>query len=380
MQTGCLQGLQIPPHGPRMERAQAQLVHQIVANLFQQAAEAVAKLERVTEAKDLQKSIDEAAGQLELLTETVSNLQIDDATKRTEIIDAISEVFASLNRVRSSLRARIADLMGSEGRAEFASQLKLLQQTVNGYLDVSDTPEKCDSYLTRLMIQLEELEGRFAEFDEFVSELTQRREDIYTAFESRKVQLVEARNRRAETLATSANRILQGIQTKASSLKSVDEILAYFASDLMVEKARAIIDQLRALDDTVRAEEIESRLKTVREDTVRQLKDRSELYEDGGDTIRLGRHRFGVNTQPADLTTVVRDGVLSLHLTGTQFFEPLSDPDLVAARDLWDQELISENRDVYRGEYLAIVGSSGSRARTGRSSPGPCRRPCGPAA
>lgn len=319
----------------------------------EQAQQQVDAIERVSEGKDLQQAIDEAAGQLEMLTETVSNLQIEDTTKRTEIIDGISEVFASLNRVRSSLRARLSDLMSREGRAEFASQLKLLEQTVNGYLDVCDTPEKCDSYLTRLMIQLEELEGRFAEFDEFVLELSQRREDIYTALESRKVQLVEARNRRAETLAASANRILQGIQTKASSLKTVDEILAYFASDLMVEKARGIVDQLRSLDDAVRAEEIESRLKTVREDTVRQLKDRNELYEDGGETIRLGRQRFAVNTQPFDLTTVIRDSALSLHLTGTQYFEPLEDADLVAARDLWQQELISENADVYRAEFLA---------------------------
>src|SRR5690606_34720466 len=100
-------------------------------------------------------------------------------------------------------------------------------------------------------------------------------------------------------------------------------------------------------------EEIESRLKTVREDTVRQLKDRQELFEDGGDTIRLGRHRFGVNNQPIDLTTVVREGVLSLHVTGTQYFEPLDNPDLLTAQDLWNQELISENAEVYRSEYLA---------------------------
>jgi len=319
----------------------------------QAAAEAVAGLARVAQAKELQKAIDESSSQLELLTETVSNLQIEDTTKRTQIIDTISEVFASLNRVRSGLRTRINDLMGTEGQAEFASQLKLLEQTVNGYLDVCDTPEKCDSYLTRVMIQLEELEGRFSEFDEFITELTTRRENIYTAFESRKVQLIEARNRRAETLAASANRILQGIHTKASSLKTVDEILAYFASDLMVEKARGIIAQLQGLDDSVRAEEISSRLKTVREDTVRQLKDRNELFEDGGDTIRMGRQKFAVNNQPLDMTTVVRDGQLSLHLTGTQFFQPLTEPDLIDARDLWDQALISENDDVYRSEFLA---------------------------
>lgn len=314
----------------------------------------IAAIERVAEAKEFQKAIDESGTQLELLTETVSNLKIDDATKRTEIIDSISDVFSSLNRVRSSLKARTSELLGTEGRAEFASQLKLLEQTVSGYLDVCDAPDKCDGYLTRVMIQLEDLEGRFAEFDEFVTQLSQRREDVYNAFESRKVQLVEARNRRAETLSNSASRILSGIHTKASSFKTVDEILAYFASDLMVEKVRGIVEQLRALDDAVRVEEIQSRLKTTREEVIRQLKDRKELYDDSGDTIRLGKHKFAVNRQPLDLTTVIRDGELCLHLTGTQFFEPMRDAELLAAKDLWQQELISENRDVYRAEYLGI--------------------------
>ena len=33
-------------------------------------------------------------------------------------------------------------------------------------LDLCETPEKCEAYLTKVMVQLEELEGRFAEFDE----------------------------------------------------------------------------------------------------------------------------------------------------------------------------------------------------------------------
>ena len=36
-----------------------------------------------------------------------------------------------------------------------------------------------------------------------------------------------------------------------------------------------------------------------------------------------GRHRFTVNTQPLDLTTVLRDECLHLHLTGTDFYEPI---------------------------------------------------------
>ncbi len=178
------------------------------------------------------------------------------------------------------------------------------------------------------MVQLEELEGRFAEFDEFVVQLAQRREDVYAAFESRKVQLVEKRNRRAESLSSAADRILKGIDSRVDTMESTDEIAAYFAGDLMVEKVRDIIAQLEDLDDAVRVEDLQSRLKTIREDATRQLKDRQDLYEDGGDVIRLGSQRFAVNTQPLDLTTVLRNGELCLHLTGTQFFEPLRNEEL----------------------------------------------------
>ena len=317
-------------------------------------SESILAIESVSEAKKLQESIEQSGAALELLTETVSNLKIDDTKKRTGIIDSIGDVFASLNRVRSALKARSNDLSSDEGKAEFASQLKLLEQTTSGYLDVCDSPQRCDEYLTKLMVQLEELEGRFAEFDEFVLQLTQRREEIYTAFESRKVSLIEKRNRRAESLASAADRILKGIDSRVGKMESTDEIAAYFASDLMVDKVRDIMSQLEALDDAVRVEDLQSRLKTIREDATRQLKDRQELYEDGGDLIRLGKHRFAVNTQPLDLTTVLRDGEICLHLTGTQFFEALKNDELEASRDLWSQELLSENAEVYRAEFLAF--------------------------
>ncbi|SMP51492.1 MoxR-like ATPase [Neorhodopirellula lusitana] len=314
----------------------------------------VKEVQTVAIANDLSEQIDSAAADLEMLTETVSNLQIDDATQRTQIIDSIGNVFASVNRVRSALKNRRRDLVGSEGRAEFASQMKLLEQTTSGYLDVCDTPSRCDEYLTKVMVQLEELEGRFAEFDEFIETLGERREEVYTAFESRKVSLVEKRNRRAESLASAADRILKGINSRVTAMESTDAIAAYFAGDLMVAKLRDLIQQLDELGDAVRVGDLQGRMKVIREDAMRGLKDRQDLYEDGGDIIRLGERRFAVNTQPLDLTTVLRGGELCLHLTGTQFFEPMHEPRLDDARDLWDQPLVSENRVVYRAEFLAM--------------------------
>ena len=310
-------------------------------------------LTKVTDAKSLEDEISASASELEMLIEIVSNLQIDDATQRTTIIDSISDIFSTVNQARAILRKKLKELASVEGVAEFNSQIKLLNQAVVNYLDICDTPEKCEDYVTKMMIQLEDLEGRFAEFDEFIVQLTEKREEIYSAFENRRLQLVEARNRRADSLVSAAERVLKGIQTRLRSFDSVSDINGYFAADLMIEKVRDIVAQLQELDDSVKVDDIQGRLKTIREDAVRQLRDRQELFVGGDNTIRLGAHLFSVNTQSLDLTTVPRDGCLSLHLTGTNFFEPVSDERLTATRDVWNQEVVSENKDVYRGEYLA---------------------------
>ena len=313
----------------------------------------IAKLTKVADAKVLQEEVDATATELEMLIEIVSNLKIDDATQRTEIIDNISAIFSKLNQSRSALKNRTQELASAEGAAEFHSQLKLLDQSVANYLDVCDSPQKCEEFLTKVMIQIEEMEGRFGEFDEFLLQVGEKRDEIYNAFESRRLALVEARNRRADTLLKSADRILKGIKTRADSFKTVGEINGYFASDLMIDKIRDLVDQLTELEDSVKVDDIQSRLKTIKEDAIRQLKDRQELYVDGQNIIQLGRHNFSVNVQALDLTTVVRNDEMCYHLTGTNFFEPIQDESLLSTRAAWNQSLVSETDAVYRAEYLA---------------------------
>ena len=117
-------------------------------------------LTKVADAKLVDEKIADSAAELEMLIEIVSNLKIDDATQRTAIIDNISAIFAQVNTARAGLKRKIQELASAEGAAEFSSQLKLLNQSVVNYLDVCDTPDKCEEYLTKLMVQVEELEGR----------------------------------------------------------------------------------------------------------------------------------------------------------------------------------------------------------------------------
>ena len=62
-----------------------------------------------------------------------------------------------------------------EVEAESHSQIKLISQGIINYLDISDSAEKSDEYLTKLIVQLEELEGKFIEFNEFLEKISETR-------------------------------------------------------------------------------------------------------------------------------------------------------------------------------------------------------------
>ncbi len=323
----------------------------------------IAQIKTVAEGRQLEKQFQEIADSLELLIETVSSLKIDDLTERTAIVDRTGDQLAELNRGRSALKAHVRSLLGRELEAEFASQSKLLDQAAAGALDSADSPQRVDDAMTRMMLQIEELEGRFAEHEGLLESLHDKRESLVSAFEARRVQLVEAQSRRAAGLQAAAQRILAGIASRSLRLDDADTLRAYFVSDPMVEKVRRIAGQLRELGDTVRAEDVLGQLKTLADDSIRQQRDRRELFVDGEDLIRLGQQVFAVNRQPLELTTIVRNEQLMLHMTGTQFFQPLLERDshgalvvpaeLEQARDLWAQSLPSESTAVYRGETLA---------------------------
>ncbi|WP_437644100.1 DNA repair ATPase [Sorangium sp. So ce362] len=328
----------------------------------------IAKIEAVARSSELAPfaaDLDGVNEGLSVLAEIVAGLKVDDPTARTRILEGISEVYAQLNRARATLSARGKDLRGAEGRAEFGAQFKVFGQSVSSALAVCDSPERCDAELSKLLVQLEDLEGKFGEFDEFLGELAAKREEVNDAIAARRQTLLDERQRRVSNLVAAADRIVQGVTRRARSFATVDELNTYFASDAMVAKIRDLAASLHALGDSVKGDEVEARLKSARQDALRALRDREDLFEGGGgDVIKLGRHRFNVSTQALELTLVPHGEGLALHLTGTDFFEPIEDPALESARDLWGQELVSETPEVYRGELLA--GSMLADAEAGR--------------
>ncbi|MFD7652947.1 DNA repair ATPase [Actinosynnema sp. NPDC059797] len=288
---------------------------------------------------------------LEVLTEVVGSLDVADATVRTSVLERIGEVLAGLNRARAVADGRRRDLLATEGRAEFAAEFALLGQAVTGALAVADTPEACDEQLGRLLLRLEDLESRFGEFDDFLARLAGKRGDVHEAFSARRQALLDERTRRADRLFAAAERVLASVAGRVASLGSLDEVNTYFASDPMVARVRSVADELRALGEQVRAEELDGRVLAARQEAGRALRDRRELFD--GDAIRLGGHRFAVNPRPLDLTLVPRDGEPVFAITGTDYRAPVRDPAFAATRPFWDQPLVSETDEVYRAEHLA---------------------------
>lgn len=297
--------------------------------------------------------LDELADGLRTVTEVVGGLDIADATVRTTVLERVAEALGGVNRARAVLDTRRRGLLDREARAGFAAELALLGQTVTGALAAADDPEACDDHLSRVLAQLEAMESRFAESDDVLDRLAGQRTEIHEAFATRKQSLTDARARRAGQLAFAADRVLETVARRSAALADADAVSTYFASDPLVAKVRRTAEELRELGDRVRAEELDGRLRSARQEADRALRDRDDLYADDGRALRLGAHRFAVTTQPFDLTVVPHGDGLALALTGTDYRAPVTDPALLADRPLWHRHLPSESPGVYRAEHLA---------------------------
>ena len=108
---------------------------------------------------------------------------------------------------------------------------------------MSDSPEKCDEYFNNIH-QLEDLGGDFG-----ISEYRAarpKRSELETAFEQKRLQLEEARNRKATALVSSAERMLKSIEHKLGTFEDVNDINGYMAGDRMIDSIRERVEELQA--------------------------------------------------------------------------------------------------------------------------------------
>ncbi|WP_031433721.1 DNA repair ATPase [Methylomarinum vadi] len=346
------------------EASALQVYHDAIADCLQRLDKAQATID----IEPLAEQLEQMSVALDLLNETLAGIKVHDTQVRTAILQALSELYGKLNQAKAQTRHKSKSFRSEEAVAEFAAQFKLFSQSINSALETVATPLQCDDQLSRLSTQLEELESRFADFDEFLGDIVRQREQLFEAFQSRKQALLDERQRRSQNIGTAIERILDTVRRRSQSFQEADALNTYLASDPMILKLRQLIEQLRELEASVQADDAEAKLKTIQELALRSLRDRQDIFEADGNVIRLGKHRFSVNRQNLDLTLINRQGQLVWHLIGTDFYQAADEPRLNELRDFWQQSLISETERVYRGEFLAAsILHSAEQSRDGLS-------------
>ena len=315
----------------------------------------VSSLETVAEVQPQLDRLEEIAEGLDLLSELIATLKIDDATVQTRIVSSISDVYSQMNQTRAVCKRHRDQLGSAESIEQFAAQLKLFSQNIINSLGLATTPERCDDQLSKLLIQLEEMEGQFGDQEQFLSDIMMKRDEVNDTLEAHKQQLLDARNARAQGLGDAIDRMLANIEKRTRRFKNEDELNTYLASDPLALKVRDLVAQLRELNSAVKADDAEARLKMIRDQAIRSLRDKIDLYDESGNVIKLGpRHKFNVSKEELDLTIIPKDDGLALHLVGTQYFEVIEHPQLAELEPYWKLSGESESADVYRGEYLAF--------------------------
>jgi hypothetical protein len=110
--------------------------------------------------------------------------------RSTRILDGITAVYATLNQVR---RRRFRNACRRWGRwrapPSSAAQVKLLGQAAASFLDLCDTPAKCDEFLNRLDgPDWRNWRVRSPDFEDCTVLLAERRAELYEAFEQRRTR------------------------------------------------------------------------------------------------------------------------------------------------------------------------------------------------
>lgn len=291
---------------------------------------------------------------LEVLARLAETLKIEDTTRQTLIAQAVSQVYATLNQAMAHAQSRRKLLGMSESAAQFAARFQLFNQGIAHALGLANTPRRCEEQLAKLLVQLEEMESRFGGHDVFMNDLVLKREEVLERFEQQRQVLIENRQRQALAILNAAGRIIDSLPRRLANCRDIDQLNAFFVTDLQVLKVHELGERLLDLQESVKADDLQARLKAAQDHALRAMRDKTELIEGDGRLLRLGpRHRFSINTQALDLTLLPRGDELWLHITGTDFFECLRDDAVDVLRPCFQAGVESESASLYRSVFLA---------------------------
>lgn len=320
-----------------------------------QAAEAptVASLAALIE------SVDTGGGQLVLLTDVVGGLQVADPTTKTAVLGRLSDALARRNSARATLDARAASLRIAESAAAFSAAMAVLAQRTQTLLMTAIDTSSCDAAIGALSAELENIDLEFGDVPAHADAISTKRDEIVSAFTQRRDAIAAERGRHLDRMVSSAQRLLGTIIERSSALADRPAVDTYFTTDSLVAKVRRTVAELSALGEAGPASELEVALGAAREQARRVVADRADLFDAG--TVKIGRWRLGVNTEPFELRLEAPEhddsgapAPLRVRLSGTDLVLPV--PESVLGNDsrYARQTYPSETPEMPRALYLAF--------------------------
>lgn len=313
------------------------------------------QVEKVVDVEPLNEELEKVNQNISTINSEINDIEAKDSTITSMILDHVSEVFSKLNQTTAKLKTLRKSFLSKEAKVEFAAQFKLLSQSVSNGIGNADTPDACDHELSNVIGQIEKLEAKFSDFDEYLEEIYVKREEVRGAFESHKQQLVNNIQKRISNLVRAANVNLNSITKKVESFDDLDSLNTYFSSDSSVLKVLSLIENIKEVGGEVQSEEVQSQLNKIKDMSMRSLRDNKDIFKDGGKVMVMGKHDFAVNHAPLDLTILNKDGKMVSHLTSTEYYQEINNDRINELSHLWNSELPSESDEVYRSEYLAYL-------------------------
>jgi hypothetical protein len=319
------------------------------------ASEAAARAETAGEAAALGEAVAGVGNRVVVLTEVVGNLETADAPTKTAVLAALADLLARRNAVGAEVANRVQALRTAETGAEFSAAMAVLTQRATAATAAAADPAAVDAALATLDAECETLDARFGDVAEFAAAVADKRDEMYAALTARRETLASERAARVDRVVATARRSLAAVAERAAKLSDLDAADALFATDPLALKVVRAGDELRALGEGGRADELAVALAEARAAARRTVKDRAALFDEEG-AVRLGRHRFGINTTPFDLhlaPDAEGDG-LELRLTGTDLVDPVADEVVAGIGPAATQLYASETPAMPRAVYLAF--------------------------
>jgi len=299
--------------------------------------------------------VDDVGQRIVVLTDVVGTLESADAPTKTGVLAALADLLARRNAATAAVTNRVEALRTAESGAEFAAAMAVLTQRAAAAAASAADPEAVDAALAGLEAECETLDARFGEVAEFADAVADKRDEVYTALTTRREVLASERSAKVERLVAAAQRALAAVADRAAHSADIDAFETFFATDSLVAKVSRSADELRALGEAGRADELAVALADARATARRVVVDHAALFEADG-SVRIGSQRFGVNTTPFDLHLApTADGPgLELRLTGTNLVDPVPADEVAAIGPAATQIYPSETPTMPRAVFLAF--------------------------